>query len=321
MLDTSSLCTAHLTTKKHPLIVVLGPTCSGKTAFSIRLAQDIGRTSAEHGFYRGEIVNADSRQLYRGLDIGTAKVTEEEKQGVPHHLFDVLNPEEEVTIAWYKERATAAIEEILSRKCVPILVGGSMLYISAVIDGLEMLPPADPALRQKLEEEYDKDRGQSLYAKLLKMDPETAAAFHPNNKPYVIRAMEILEVTGDLPSVQKKSTHSPYDLLIFGMLWERDALTKRIEARTNVLLESGWVEEVQRLRVKGYDESTPAMKSHGYREMLQAIERAKAEGRSLETVKHDKFLMEAIDAKTRQYAKRQMVWWRKDPRIHWIQST
>ena len=266
-------------------------------------------------------MNADSRQLYRGLDIGTAKVTEEEKQGVPHHLFDVLNPEEEVTIAWYKERATAAIEEILSRKCVPILVGGSMLYISAVIDGLEMLPPADPALRQKLEEEYDKDRGQSLYAKLLKMDPETAAAFHPNNKPYVIRAMEILEVTGDLPSAQKKSTHSPYDLLIFGMLWERDALTKRIEARTNVLLESGWVEEVQRLRVKGYDESTPAMKSHGYREMLQAIERAETEGRSLETVKHDKFLMEAIDAKTRQYAKRQMVWWRKDPRIHWIQST
>lgn len=331
---------AHLATAKRPLIVVLGPTCSGKTGFSIRLAQHIqesGRSwprnpgidrrahsSATLGTGSGallcEIINGDSRQLYTDLTIGTAKITSDEMQGVPHHLFDVLEPSEEVTIAWYQQQATKVIDDILDRGHVPILVGGSMLYISAVIDGLQPLPPVDPDLRKKLEAEYDQDQGRSLYAKLQEIDPETAAAFHPNNKPYLIRAMEMFEATGEAPSKQKKQSGSDYDLLMFGMQWDRKALTDRIEARTKLLLQNGWIEEVQRLRERGYDASTPAMKSHGYREVLAAMERAESEGRSIDSVKEDRELIEAIDAKTRQYAKRQVTWWKSDARIHWIPS-
>ncbi len=185
----------YLTDAKKPLIVVLGPTASGKTAFSIELAKHV---AAMGGSKTVEILNADSRQLYRFLDIGTAKVTDQEKDGVPHHLLDMLAPEQEVTIAWYKEAAERAIAEIHARGNVPVLVGGSMLYISAVIDGLEPLA-SDPALRARLEGEYDADGGKALYARLQEIDPDTASAFHPNNKPYVIRAMEIFETTGEAP--------------------------------------------------------------------------------------------------------------------------
>lgn len=306
-----SLLRRHLASAKRPCIAVVGPTASGKTAFSVTLAREISRIGAEGGWEGAEIVNADSRQLYRHLDIGTAKVTEQEKDGVPHHLFSVLDPSEEVTIAWYKEHATKAIEDILSRRRIPIVVGGSMLYVSAVIDGLEPLPPVDPSLRKRLEAEYEADQGKTLYAKLMEIDPETASAFHPNNKPYVIRAMEMLEATGEAPSRLKKQSASPYDVLLFGMYWERKALTDRIEARTPLLLARGWIEEVRRLKERGYDAASPAMKSHGYREVLSFVEGHRTEDDLLRT----------INAKTRQYAKRQMTWWKHDPRIHWLQMS
>src|SRR3989344_3598919 len=149
----------HLQTAQRPLIVVLGPTASGKTGFSLDLADEIARTAGTHGWQGAEIVNADSRQLYRGLDVGTAKIRPDEMQGIPHHLFSVLDPQQEVTMAWYREQATKAIDDILSRHRVPILVGGSMLYVSAVIDGLEPLPAVDPELRKRLERGYDMDHG------------------------------------------------------------------------------------------------------------------------------------------------------------------
>ncbi len=285
-----------------PLIVVLGPTASGKTGFSIELADHLKKA---------EILNGDSRQLYKFLNIGTAKITEEEKKGIPHHLFGVIDPHEDVTIAQYKEMATKVIDDCHARGVVPILVGGSMLYISAVVDGLDPLPPADPAIREKLEAEWDKDDGWTLYDKLVEIDPVTAKSFEKQNKRYVVRAMELYEMTGHKPSELKKTIPPPYDILQFGMYWPRETLTKRIDERTHQLLKSGWIEEVEGLLDKGYTVADPGMKSHGYREIMQWLSSEDRDPRALEDV---------IAAKTRQYAKRQMTWWEPDERILWIDA-
>ena len=232
----------------RPLIVVLGPTASGKTSYSIDLAAEIPGS---------EIINADSRQLYRHLDIGTAKITKEEMQGVPHHLLDVVDPNEEVTAAWYKAEVERIIHEIRSRKHVPILVGGSMLYISAVTDDLTF--PAERHLRQPLE--------------------------------------------------TRKNLKHRDDLFILGIERPRNQVMERINQRTKQLFDDGWVKEVSGLLAKGYSADNPAMKSHGYREIMNYVQTGKP---SLQE------LQEKISSKGRKYAKRQMTWWRGDPQIHWI---
>ncbi|MDO8649492.1 MAG: tRNA (adenosine(37)-N6)-dimethylallyltransferase MiaA [Candidatus Peregrinibacteria bacterium] len=292
---------ADVARAKRPLLVVLGPTASGKTAFSIALAHAIGKA---------EIVNADSRQLYKELDIGTTKVTEEEMQGVPHHLIDVLDPRESLTVAWYRDRAFAKIDELHSRGMVPILVGGSMLYISAIIDGLSLVESVDAELRARLQDEYARDGGQSLYARLREVDPETAESFHQNNMPYVVRAMEIYEATGEKPSQRKRKSDCPYDLTILGMEWPREDLRKRIDARTEELFARGWIAEVQSLLDRGYTRENPGMVSSGYREIIDFLAK---KGPATEGELHAD-----ITAKTRKYAKRQMTWWRGDERIQWI---
>lgn len=285
-----------------PLIVVLGPTASGKTAFSLEVAAHCGN---------GEIINADSRQLYKHLSIGTAKITEAEKKGIAHHLFDVLDPKDEVTIADYKKMAMECIDDCHARGVVPILVGGSMLYISAVVDGLDPLPPADPEVRARLEQEWDSDDGWTLYDKLVDIDPATAKSFEKQNKRYVVRAMELYEMTGKPPSTLKKTLPPPYDILQLGLMWPRETLTKRIDKRTKILLNSGWIEEVEGLLDKGYTAADPGMKSHGYREIMQWLSSEDRDTTALE---------EVIAAKTRQYAKRQMTWWDTDERIQWIDA-
>lgn len=292
------------------LLVVIGPTASGKTAYSIRLAKQLGNA---------EIVNADSRQLYKFLDIGTAKITKEEMDGVPHHLLDVLDPNEEVTVGWYQKEAMKVIEDIQSRGNTPILVGGSMLYVSAIIDNLSLAPVADDALRQKLLDEYDKDAGATLYKRLQELDPESAETIHQNNKPHLIRAVEICELMNQpksaaIPDTQRRGGDSsiPYDLKIYGMEWERDALVERINQRTKLMFAQGWVAEVQSLLDKGYGPAAPAMKSHGYKEIMHYL--TAGEPSSIEE------LQESIAAKSRQYAKRQMTWWRTDERIQWVRS-
>ncbi|UPA22120.1 tRNA (adenosine(37)-N6)-dimethylallyltransferase MiaA [Candidatus Peribacteria bacterium] len=293
----------------QPLIVVLGPTASGKTKFSVDVAHFI-REKQPTGWMDAEIINADSRQLYTHMNIGTAKITEEEKRGVVHHLFDVLDPTEDVSIAWYKEKATDLIDDCHRRRVVPILVGGSMLYISAVVDGLDPLPPVDPELRAKLEKEWDIDDGWSLYDRLLSLDPVTAKNFQAQNKRYVVRALELYEKTGVIPSLLKKTIPPPYQILQLGMYWPRDILTERIDKRTELMLDAGWIEEVEGLLDRGYTSKDFGMKSHGYREIiawLQHDEQDKGE------------LVELIASKTRQYAKRQMTWWwGDDERIKWI---
>ena len=311
-------------TSALPLAVIVGPTASGKTGASIALAKAIGERGVAV-----EIINADSRQCYKELDIGTAKITEEEMQGIPHHLFDALDPRTPITVAWYQKRAKEIIYEIQKRGALPVLVGGSMLYISAVIDGLALAPPGDPTLRKKLESDYDLDGGLTLYKKLQQIDPEAAAAFHANNKQYVVRAMEIFMTTGAKPSLSKKKSKSDYDLFMIGIEWPREQLTKRIDARTKQMLDSGWIEEVQALLKAGYTREDPGMQSHGYREIESAISNGKwtplrppqadFEGQEMENGKFDTtILAENISAKVRQYAKRQMTWWKGDPRIRWV---
>ena len=307
--------TFHVQNSGHSLIVVLGPTASGKTAFSLDVAKaaaEVHEPPLPHQWNVAEIINADSRQLYRFMDIGTAKITPNEMEGIPHHLLDVLDPKEEATAAWYKSEATRIVNEVLGRGNVPILVGGSMLYISALLDDLQFVASGDPVLRQTLEQQYDADGGVALYARLMEIDPETASAFSLKNKPYVVRAMEIVESTGDIPSSLKKTGSCPWDLLIFGMEWQREKLVERINARTEQMFADGWIGEVQSLLDRGYSVNDPGMKSHGYREIAEAI----SNGKSKE--ENAKKLLGIIAAKTRQYAKRQMTWWKHDQRIHWL---
>ena len=300
-----------LANAESPLIVVLGPTASGKTAFSIALAQYISSLGR-----KAEVINADSRQLYRFLDIGTAKVSPKEMAGVPHALLNVLDPKEEATAGWYQEEVRPIIQNMQERGVVPLLVGGSMLYISSVIDALTMAPVPDTALRARLIEEYDKDEGVSLYNRLLEIDPEAAEGIHRHNKPRLVRAVEIYELLQEpkseaVPKTELRSGDSvtPYDLLIFGMQWDRETLCKRIDTRTKAMFEEGWVEEVEDLLKQGYSADDPGMKSHGYREIISFMEG------SLDDLDA---LQEIIAAKTRQYARRQMSWWKGDSRIQWL---
>lgn len=302
------LVTELLSRSIQPLIVVLGPTASGKTDFSINLAHFI-RERRPTGWMDSEIINADSRQLYTYMDIGTAKVTDEEKRGIAHHLFDVIDPKEDVSIAWYKEKATEMIADCHSRRVVPVLVGGSMLYISAVVDGLDPLPPVDPKLRARLEKEWDMDDGWTLYDKLVTLDPVTAKSFQAQNKRYVVRALELYEKTGVIPSLLKKTIPPPYQILQFGMYWPRELLTERIDKRTALMLDAGWISEVEGLLDRGYTSKDFGMKSHGYREIIAWLQHDEQDKTAL---------AELISSKTRQYAKRQMTWWADDDRIKWI---
>lgn len=296
---------------KRPLLVLVGPTASGKTAISLSIAEELrsqGRVV--------EIINADSRQLYRHLDIGTAKIGKEEMRGVPHHLLNVLDPKEDVTAAWFKREAERLIAEIHARGNIPLLVGGSMLYISAVIDQLEFVASADPLLRQKLREDL-KSRGSAvLYDQLKTLDPEGALGIDPRNEVYLLRALEVCLTTGCTLESAKRKHPSPYDVLLLGIDLPREELRQRIRDRVRGMFAAGWVEEVQSLLDRGYSENDPGMVSHGYREIAHVISNAECRMQNGEC--DFGALIEIIAAKTMQYAKRQMTWWRHDQRIHWI---
>jgi tRNA dimethylallyltransferase len=319
---------AHLSASRRPLLAVLGPTASGKTDASIGIAEGIAATSAEHGWRGCEIVNVDSRQLYKRLDLGTAKIRPEEMRGIPHHLIDVLDPKEELTIARYKELAEAAIDDVLSRRAVPMLVGGSMLYASAVLDDLKPLPAGDPALRARLQAEYDADGGKAIHARLAAADPKSGRTFDVRNRASVVRAVEILEVTGKPPSEIKTTGESRYDALAYVLWWKNEELAARIDARTVLLLKGGWIREVWGLLVDGYGIEDPGMKSHGYREIASAIlDVAAKEGVAIAgdpppavlSLQDDPELERVIAGKTRLYAKRQRTWWRDDEKMRKIE--
>ncbi|MFA7681922.1 MAG: tRNA (adenosine(37)-N6)-dimethylallyltransferase MiaA [Candidatus Peribacteraceae bacterium] len=309
------LVSRYVSSTQHPLIVVLGPTASGKTAFSIKLAMFL-HTELQRD---AEVVNADSRQLYRFLNIGTAKVTSEEMQDVKHHLIDVLDPTEEASAGWYQKEARWVVAEVQERGSFPLLVGGSMLYVSAIIDDLSMAPVPDSLLRARLINEYDLDGGKSLYARLCALDPQAAQSVHVHNKPRLIRAVEICEIMQKPKSVAvpqdelrpAQMDDNGIDCLLLGISLPREELVQRIAQRTTQMFADGWVDEVRDLLTRGYGPDDPGMKSHGYREIIHVLQGAEP--------LDEQALIHRIAQQSCQYARRQMSWWRNDSRIHWIE--
>lgn len=288
-----------LKTAKKPLIVVLGPTASGKTALSIKIAKD----------FNGEIISTDSRQIYRQMEIGTDAITESDQQGIAHHLLAIADPDETVTLADYRDHAKQKIEEIYGRSHIPMLVGGTGLYIDSIINSYDMprIPP-DPHFRKKIEQEAKTHGNEYLHAKLKKIDPQSAEEIHPNNLPYVIRALEIYELTGKPKSAQISKSKPEYDVFMIGIEWPRDQLYERIKLRVENQLKRGLVDEVRRLLEKGYDKNLPSMSSLGVKEIIPFIE---GEMPLSECV-------EILERSTRRYAKRQMTWFRRYDKVNWL---
>lgn len=273
-----------------PLIILAGPTASGKTALSIELAKRLN----------GEIISADSMQVYRGMDIGTAKVTKDEMDGVVHHLVDIIEPDEEWNVMRFCELARAAINDICARGKVPIVVGGTGFYIHALAYGAEFdEEPEDTSLRASLEKLTEAE----LHEKLKTVDPESAEAIHPNNKKRVIRALEYFEHTGEKISAlnaRLKQKPSPYQLAYLVLDMPRAILYERIDKRVDLMMEAGLVEEVRQLKAKGYTKDMVSMKGLGYKEILDALDGNNTLEEAVYILKRD----------TRHFAKRQITWWK-----------
>lgn len=280
---------------KQPLIAIVGPTASGKTSLSISLAQK----------FNGEIISADSRQVYRGMDIGTGKATETEQRQIPHHLLDVSSPKREYNVAHFQRDARKRIRDIHHRGKLPFLVGGTGFWICAVVDDLP-LPSVKPnrALRKKLE---DKTPAQ-LFAQLKRLDPDRAETIDRHNPYRLIRAIEIVKTTGaPVPSLRKQS---PYDLLMVGVSLPKDKLHRHIHTRLMKRLRQGMIAEVRRLHTAGI--SWKRLEAFGleYRYVSLFLQKKLSKDEMTKQLEH------AIQ----QYAKRQMTWFRRDTRIHWIRS-
>ncbi len=288
--------------QKPPLVVIVGPTGVGKTAVAVQLAEALN----------GEIVSADSRQLYRGMDIGTAKPTPEELARARHHLVDVLDPDQTMTLAEYQRMAYAAIEEIHRRGNVPFLVGGTGLYVKAVVEGFTIprVPP-DPALRARLARRAEREGAHVLHAELAAVDPEAARKIDPRNVRRVIRALEVYAKTGRPISALQGRRPPPYRVLQIGLTQERAALYRRCDERIRRMIAAGLVEEVRRLLAQGYTpETCEAMTSLGYPE---AVAYLRGEIPSLDE------LARAMGRSTRRFIRHQYGWFRlNDPRIIWF---
>lgn len=284
---------------KAPLIIICGPTATGKSDLALEVADR----------FNGEIVNADSMQLYRGMDIGTAKLSLSERRSIPHHLLDILSVSEDASVAQYQFLARAAIDEIRGRNKAAVVVGGTGLYIKSIIDEMNF-PETDPAIRKKLEDEVEAVGAAGLYARLKEVDPEAASAIEPANTRRIIRALEVIEVTGEPYSANLPSdTSLRYpDAFHFGLAMERSNLAPRIEARVHRMWQQGLVAEVEKLISEGLLLGTTAQRAIGYAQVLSALAGEITETQAIE---------ETIVA-TRQYVRRQETWFKRDQRIQWI---
>ena len=281
------------------VIVICGATATGKSDLAVSLAKQID----------GEVINADSMQLYKGMDIGTAKINVEERQGIPHHLMDLLNVTEDANVAWYQEKAREKISEIHSRDKSVIIVGGTGLYIKAILDDLNF-PDTDPVVRAALELEYATKGIGPLFERLEKLDPAAALAIDRANSRRVIRALEVIEITGqpftaNLP--RKESTKYP-NALQFGLVMDREILSDVISSRVERMWEAGLVAEVERLIESGITRGTTAQKALGYSQVIAFKEGKISEEEAMDETKRA----------TRQYARRQETWFSRDERINWI---
>ena len=281
------------------LIIISGATATGKSAVSIALAQAID----------AEVINADSMQVYRGMDIGTAKITLDERQGVSHHMLDVLDVNQDSTVAWYQSAAREAIDEVHSRGKSVLMVGGTGLYIKAAIDELNF-PDTDPMVRHTLNKEAEELGIDAMFARLEKLDPAAALAIDRANLRRIIRALEVIEITGqpftaNLP--REESIRYP-NARQFGLVMDRELLSEKIDERVNTMFEQGLVAEVQKLMNAGLLEGRTAQRALGY---AQVISHLKGE------ISLDAAIEETKRA-TRQYARRQETWFSRDARIKWI---
>ncbi len=284
-----------------PLLVIVGPTSVGKTRVAIEFAKELN----------GEIISADSRQIYKGMDIGTAKPSKAEQDAVRHHMLDVVNPDEPFSVGEYKRSSEKIIEDIWQRKRLPIIAGGTGLYIRAVIDGLWEGPKADKELRDKLKKEEEEFGRGHLYNKLKEIDPETAEKTKPNDLVRIIRSLEVYYKEGKpisyfhkIHGIEKKK----YNAIFIGLTMERKALYKRIEQRVDEMINSGLIDEVKALLRKGYDDNISSMTGVGYRQVIGYLRGDYNLEEAVRLIKRD----------TKRYAKRQYTWFNKDKRIEWF---
>jgi tRNA dimethylallyltransferase len=279
-------------------VAVVGPTATGKSELAIRLAEQL----------RGEVVNADAMQLYRGMDIGTAKVTVEERRGIPHHLLDVLDVTETASVAAYQRDARAVVERLLAEGKVPILTGGSGLYVQAVLDDLRF-PGTDPAVRARLEAEAAEVGAAAMHERLARLDPAAATAILPSNTRRIVRALEVIEITGEPFSANMPEPGPPrYGTVLIGIDREAGELDERVDLRVERMFAAGLVDEVRALADRGLREGKTASRALGYQQVLAELDGG------------GDFVAAAAATKqaTRRFVRRQRSWFRRDARIHWF---
>ena len=285
------------------VLCVTGPTASGKSELALRAALAVG----------GEIVCMDSMQVYRGMDVGTSKPTRGERDRVTHHLLDVADPAGPYSVAQYARDAEAAVRGVLNRGRLPVLCGGTGLYLRALSGGMDFgFAPSDPAVRAAWQDLASRQGPDALHALLMERDPESARRLHPNDLRRVIRALEVLELTGRPFSAQRGAgaQEGPWDLRVFALHWPREALYARINARVERMLREGLAEEVRSLLDRVVSPDAQSMQGLGYKEMIPCL-RGECD---LEQAK------ETISRRTRNYAKRQLTWFRADERVRWMEG-
>ncbi|MBP7221965.1 MAG: tRNA (adenosine(37)-N6)-dimethylallyltransferase MiaA [Sedimentibacter sp.] len=286
----------------NKIIVIVGPTAVGKTHISVELAKKLGT----------EIISADSMQIYKGMDIGTAKVTEDEKQGIIHHMIDIVSPDEDYSVSEFKYTAEKIIDRLLEEKKVPVIVGGSGLYVNSLIYDLDFgNARSDEKLREYYTYYYKKHGEDALYDKLLKIDPEAAEKIHKKNVKRVIRALEVYDITGSKFSeintdIRKES--NKYDCILAGLSMERKVLYERINQRVDEMLSKGLLEEVRSLMEKGYGKNLVSMRGIGYKEIIDHLEGITDYDEAADILKRN----------TRRFAKRQYTWFLKDRNVKWF---
>jgi tRNA dimethylallyltransferase len=284
-----------------PVVVIVGPTAVGKSRVAVEVAK----------VFETEVLTADSRQVYRGMDVGTDKPAIEERQGIPHQLIDLVDPDGSFNAGLYRRQAIDEIERLYRDHRLPLVVGGTGLYIRTLLRGLCDAPPADPVVRAALKREAEDQGHDRLYARLVDVDPVTASRLHPRDESKVIRALEVYQLSGRRMSEFQQEhgfSERPFSALTIGLNRERDALYRRIEERIDWQLAHGLTEETKRLLEQGYQRESAAMKGLGYRQVAEHLAGEYDAAEMVRRFKRD----------TRRFSKRQMTWFRKEPGLQWL---
>ena len=287
----------------NKVFCIVGPTASGKSSLALSLAQN----------FHTEIISADSVQIYQSMDIGSAKPTQKEREAVNHHLIDITSIDEPVSVAAFRDIAFPIIDEINARNSVPIVVGGSGLYISSITNPLTFAVPSDEKIREEIRNRYLTEP-HAVYEELRKTDPETAARLHINDGKRIVRALEVFYCSGVKMSEHgndfqnKQNTDPPYDSCIIGIEMDRAVLYERINQRVDEMMENGLLEEVKSIYSQNFDRSLPAMQALGYKQLFQYFDGLVDLDTAVDNIKKE----------TRHFAKRQTTWFKRDERIHWI---